>query len=112
LFLTKAAVSWYGNDSHHHERWALLIQLFYLPFFILGAWLARGGGRQYRNFLFIACGVTLYYWAMTTFVALPIVRYMVPAISLLMVLAGNALDVLVQACVWRPVLAKREVVAQ
>jgi 4-amino-4-deoxy-L-arabinose transferase-like glycosyltransferase len=112
LFLTKAAVSWYGNDSHHHERWALLIQLFYLPFFILGAWLARGGGRQYRNFLFIACGVTLYYWAMTTFVALPIVRYMVPAISLLMVLAGHALDVLVEACVWRPVLAKREVVAQ
>jgi hypothetical protein len=56
--------------------------------------------------------VTLYYWAMTTFVALPIVRYMVPAISLLMVLAGHALDVLVEACVWRPVLAKREVVAQ
>ncbi len=112
LFLTKAAVSWYGNDSHRHEKWTLLIQLFYLPLFILGAWFARGGGRQYRNFLFIVCGVTVYYWGMTTLVALPIVRYMVPAISLLIILAGNALDVLVEACEQHPLLIKREVPAQ
>ncbi len=112
LFLTKAAVSWYGNDSHHHERWTLLIQLFYLPLFILGAWFARGGGRQYRNFLLIVCGVTLYYWGMTTLVALPIVRYMVPAISLLIILGGNALGVLVEACGRHPVLVETEVTAQ
>ncbi len=112
LFLTKAMGSWYGNDSHHHERWAALIQLFYIPFFVLGAWLTRAGGRQYRNFLLVACGITLYYWAMTTFVALPIVRYMLPAISLLMVFAAYALDMLVEACGWRPVLVKQEVTAQ
>jgi hypothetical protein len=33
LFLTKAVQSWYGNDSHTHEKWAALIQLFYLPLF-------------------------------------------------------------------------------
>ncbi len=111
LFLTKAVESWYGNDSHRHERWALTMQLFYLPFFILGAWLTRGGAGQHRNLLLIVCGVTLYYWAMTTFVALPIVRYMVPAISILMVLAGKALDVLIEACGWRLVLVKQGAVA-
>ncbi len=111
LFLTKAAVSWYGNDSHHHERWALLIQLFYLPLFTFGALVTRRGAREQRNFLFIATGITLYYWGMTTFVALPIVRYMVPAISLLMVLAGNAVGVIVAAFGWRPVLVKTEVAA-
>lgn len=110
LFLTKAIESWYGNDSHRHERWALTMQLVYLPFFMLGAWLTRGSGRQYGNLLLIVGGVTLYYWAMTTFVALPIVRYMVPAISLLMVLAGKALDSLVEAFGWQPVVVKPEVV--
>ncbi len=111
LFLTKAIVSWYGNDSHHHERWALLIQLFYLPFVIFGILVAHSGTRQQRNFLFIAGGITLYYWGMTTFIALPIVRYMVPAISLLMVLAGNTAEVIVEAFGWRPVLAKTEAAA-
>lgn len=110
LFFVKAMQSWYENDSHHHERWAALIQLFYLPLLLLGAWLARRSDRQYKNFALIACGVGLYYWAMTTFVALAILRYMVPAISLLMVVAGNGLEVMAQAFGWRPVLAKQEVV--
>jgi 4-amino-4-deoxy-L-arabinose transferase-like glycosyltransferase len=110
LFFIKAIESWYGNDSHHHERWAALIQLFYIPFFALGAWATWDGERQHRNFVIIACGVTLYYWGMTTFVALSIVRYMVPAISLLMILAGRALDVMVESRVREAILVKREVV--
>jgi Dolichyl-phosphate-mannose-protein mannosyltransferase len=112
LFATKAAQSWYSNDSHHHEHWAALIQLFYLPLFLLGAWLARQGNRQSRNFFYIACGVTLYYWAMTTFAALAIVRYMVPAISLMIVLAGNAVYELSEAFGRGPVIANREAIAQ
>lgn len=108
LFLTKSIQSWYANDSHRYERWAALIQIFYLSLFILGAWFTRGGGRQSRNFLFIACGVTLYSWAMTTFVALAIVRYMVPTIALQMVLAGHALDVLAERCGWWPALPTRK----
>jgi 4-amino-4-deoxy-L-arabinose transferase-like glycosyltransferase len=109
LFLTKATQSWYVNDSHHHERWAVVIQLSYLPLFILGAWFVRDGGRRDRNFLFTVCGVTLYYWGMTTFVAPAILRYMVPALSLLMVLAGNAIHVLLREYGWHPVLIKPEV---
>jgi hypothetical protein len=97
LFLTKAVQSWYGNDSHTHEKWTALIQLFYLPLFAVGAGLAWLRGRQARNFLLIAGGVTIYYWAMTTVAALAIVRYMVPAIGVLMVLAADAADALVSA---------------
>jgi 4-amino-4-deoxy-L-arabinose transferase-like glycosyltransferase len=109
LFLTKATQSWYVNDSHHHEQWAVLIQVSYLPLFILGAWFMRDGGRRYKNFLLMVSGVTLYYWGMTTFVAPAILRYMVPAISLLMVFAGNAIHVLVREYGWRPVVIKPEV---
>jgi 4-amino-4-deoxy-L-arabinose transferase-like glycosyltransferase len=109
LFLTKAVKSWYSNDSHTHEHWTALIQLFYLPAFVLGARLARFGDRQQKNFLMIASGVTLYYWAMTTFAALAIVRYMVPAIGLLMVLAGDATDALVSAASWRASLITQEI---
>ena len=90
LFLTKAVQSWYSNDSHTHEHWTALIQLFYLPLFAVGGWLARQHDRQEKNYLLIAAGVTLYYWAMTTFAALAIMRYMVPSIALLMVMAGDA----------------------
>jgi 4-amino-4-deoxy-L-arabinose transferase-like glycosyltransferase len=92
LFLTKAVQSWYGNDSHTHEHWTALIQLFYMPLFAVGGWLARRRDRPEKNFLLIAAGVMLYYWAMTTFAALAIMRYMVPSIALLMILAGDAVD--------------------
>jgi hypothetical protein len=107
LFLVKAVQSWYSTDSHTHEHWTALTQLFYLPLFVLGAWQARLRDRQQKNFLMIASGVTLYYWAMTTFAALAIVRYMVPAIGLLMVLAGDATDALVNAASWRASLITR-----
>jgi len=90
LFVIKAVQSWYSNDSHTHEKWAALIQLLYIPLFVFGAGLARLGNRQEKNFFLIAVGVTLYYWAMATFIAVAIVRYIVPPISLLMVLAGGA----------------------
>jgi 4-amino-4-deoxy-L-arabinose transferase-like glycosyltransferase len=100
LFLTKAVRSWYGNDSHTHEKWAALIQLFYLPLLVMGAGLARSRDQQERNFLLIAAGVTLYYWAMTTFATLAIMRYMVPAYTILMVLAADATEVFFGAVGW------------
>lgn len=95
LFLIKAVQSWYSNDSHSHEKWTALIQLFYLPLFALGAGLARRRNRLERNFFMIAAGITLYYWAMTTFAAPAIMRYMVPATGILMVLAADATDAVV-----------------
>ncbi len=99
LFLIKAVQSWYSNDSHKHEKWTALIQLFYLPLFVLGAGLARRRNRLERNFFLIAAGVTLYFWAMTTFAAPAIMRYMVPATGILMVLAADAADAFVSVVV-------------
>jgi hypothetical protein len=97
LFLTKAVQCWYGNDSHSHEHWTALIQLLYLPLFVAGALLVRLRGRPEKNFFLIGAGVTLYYWAMTIVAAPAIVRYMVPAIGLLMVPAADAMEVLLNA---------------
>jgi 4-amino-4-deoxy-L-arabinose transferase-like glycosyltransferase len=107
LFLTKAVQAWYGNDSHTHEKWTAFIQLSYLPLFVVGAGLAWLRGRQEKNFLLIAAGITIYYWGMTTFAALAIVRYMVPAVGLLMVLAADSADVFVSAVAWRAGLGGR-----
>ena len=98
LFLIKAVRSWYGNDSHTHEKWIALIQLMYLPMVLFGARLAWNHGRGRRNFLLVAAALTLYYWTVTTFVALSIVRYMIPASALLMILAGTGLECVVAHC--------------
>ena len=98
LFLIKAIRSWYGNDSHTHEKWILLIQLLYLPLVLLGGNLAWGIETRRRNFLIVAGTVTLYYWGMTTIATLSIVRYMVPASALLMVLAAIGLEAIADQC--------------
>ncbi len=94
LFLVKTARSWYGNESHTSEKWVFVIQLLYLPFVISGVREMSRGDRQQRNFLLIVATVTLYFWAVTTFVALPLLRYLVPAISLVTIVAAVAFDVL------------------
>jgi 4-amino-4-deoxy-L-arabinose transferase-like glycosyltransferase len=92
LFLLKAVRSWYGNESHTLERRVAVIQLFYLPLVIFGMRIVSRGGRQHKNFLLVAMGITLYFWTMTAITALPILRYMVPTVSLLMVFAAAALE--------------------
>jgi len=92
LFLLKAVRSWYSNESRTLEKWVAVIQLFYLPFVIFGMRIVWRGGRQHKNFLLVAMGITLYFWMMTVITALPILRYMVPTVSLLMVFAAAALE--------------------
>src|SRR6266498_5172466 len=72
LFLVKAVRSWYSNESHTLEKWVAVIQLFYLPFVIFGMRIVWRGGRQHKNFLLVAMGITLYFWMMTVITALPI----------------------------------------
>lgn len=98
LFLLKAIRSWYGNDSHTHEKWIILIQLLYLPAVLLGGTVAWNIEARRRNFLLVAGTVTLYYWGMTTIAALAIVRYMLPASALLMVLAAIGLEAIAHQC--------------
>jgi Dolichyl-phosphate-mannose-protein mannosyltransferase len=90
FFVIKAARSWYGSESHAFERWVLVIQLLYLPFVIAGAREVLSGDSQQRNVLLTVTAITLYFWAITTFAALPVLRYLVPAISLVMIVAAGA----------------------
>jgi hypothetical protein len=98
LFLIKAIRSWYGNDSHTHEKWIVLIQFLYLPVVLLGGRLAWSTDIRRKNFLLVAGAVTLYYWAMTTVAALAIVRYMLPASALLIILAGIGVEAVADQC--------------
>jgi 4-amino-4-deoxy-L-arabinose transferase-like glycosyltransferase len=102
LLLIKAARSWYGNESHTFEKWVVLIQLLYLPFVIFGVremfW--SKNARQ-RNFLLIVAAIALYFWAITTFTALPELRYLVPAMGFVMIIAAVAFDTLAINCLQR-----------
>jgi 4-amino-4-deoxy-L-arabinose transferase-like glycosyltransferase len=94
FFLIKAVRSWYGNESHTVEKWVLVIQLLYLPFVVAGARMTIQGAPEPRNFFLLASTFVLYFWAMTTFTALPLLRYMVPTVGFLMILAAPSVEVL------------------
>jgi ABC-type Co2+ transport system permease subunit len=100
--MTKAARSWYGSESRTFETWVLVIQVFYLPFIVLGAPKMSAGDRQQRNFVLIATATILYFWAMTTFVGLPLLRYLVPPISLVLIFAAVGIERLMQKLFFRP----------
>jgi 4-amino-4-deoxy-L-arabinose transferase-like glycosyltransferase len=91
LFSLKAVRSWYSSESHSFEGTVAMIQLCYLPLVAFGIRTAWRERRQQRNFVLVTLGVLLYFWAMTVFTALPILRYIVPAISLLLLCAAAVL---------------------
>jgi len=65
-----------------------------LPFVVFGARELSRGSPQQRNFLLIVTATMLYFWTMTTFTGLPLLRYLVPGISLVMIVAAVGVDVL------------------
>ncbi len=86
LVLLKAARSWYGTDSGRYETLILFAQLFYLVLIAVGGWHTWRQGAPGRRLVAILLFITLYFWGMTV-MALSILRYMVPAIGLLFLLA-------------------------
>ena len=83
MLWVQASRSWYATESLRFEQYLMVYQLPYLVLAALGLLsLFLGDDRQRTAALFIAL-VVLYFWAMTTLV-LSILRYMVPAMALLM----------------------------
>lgn len=83
LMLIKLARSWYGIDSRIMEIPTLILQAIYLLLIIWGGLYAWRQGGELRR---MAAGnwiIALYFWAMT-FVVIPLLRYMVPVMGLLM----------------------------
>jgi len=90
LIALKAARSWYATDSNRLEQITLLVQAGYLALIAAGAWAAwRQGGGARRATLLVGA-LALYFWAMTMLVV-PLLRYTLPAMGLLLLLAPGAL---------------------
>jgi 4-amino-4-deoxy-L-arabinose transferase-like glycosyltransferase len=84
LLAIKTGRSWYGVDSRILEAPALAIQAIYLALILWGsvyAWRQGGPWRQMNAGNWI---IVLYFWAMT-FLVVPLLRYMVPIMGLLMI---------------------------
>jgi 4-amino-4-deoxy-L-arabinose transferase-like glycosyltransferase len=90
LVLLKAARSWYADDVQSQERWILLLQAPYLLLAGIGASIACRMGPAQRRFTYMIALLVCYFWLMTI-VSLSILRYMVPAILLLMPLVALGL---------------------
>ena len=88
LFLMKLGRSWYGTDSKRLETPILLIQLAYLLLVAWGAWNAWKRDGKYRGLVIGVLLITVYFWGMT-FLALSILRYMVPVVGLVFVLLAG-----------------------
>jgi len=89
LYAIKVGRSWYATNSRQHDRLILLAQLPYLAAALAG--LAVAVWRRQWRLVAICAGTVLYFWAMTT-AFMSIIRYMLPAMSLVMVLAAVLID--------------------
>lgn len=87
LFLLKAARSWFGTDSGMNEMAAIVVQFIYLGLSTIGLVLTA---RHFRERLFevrLFLAIVLYFWVMA-WIALSILRYMVPAMAFLLIPAA------------------------
>ena len=81
LLAVKATRAWYGTESVRHEKALLMIQVPALLLALLGGWsLLRSRPVAAMTIL----SLVLYFWAMA-FLVLSILRYLMPAMLLLMV---------------------------
>ena len=83
LMAIKVARSWYGVDSRIMEYPALALQLVYLALILLGSFYSWRRGGALRRMIAGNWLVALYFWGMTLLVV-PLLRYMVPAMGMLM----------------------------
>jgi len=88
FFWLKVSRSWYGTDSHRNERLAGYLQIFYLT--VCGLGLIETMRRpQTRMLALLVSLMVLYFWAFSVAFT-PLVRYMIPALGFLFLLAPGA----------------------
>ncbi|HUO51737.1 MAG TPA: glycosyltransferase family 39 protein [Gemmatimonadaceae bacterium] len=91
LAALKLARAWYGTDSQRLDRYILLLQLFYIAALAWAMRMAWRAGGERRRLAIIAGAFLLYFWGMSV-LALPLVRYMVPAIGLAFLVLPAAVE--------------------
>lgn len=86
LLLLKVVRGWYANDSRVYEGPSLLLQAVYLGLILWGAFYTWRRRSEYGAAARLNGGhwlVALYFWGMA-FLVVPLLRYMVPVMGLLM----------------------------
>lgn len=106
LFAIKAARSWYGTDSGTLDQYLLVLQLPFLMIGAVGVTVALRHEGTIKRIGLLTLILILYFWGMTTLV-LSILRYMLPALALLFILAPGSVAVLI-----RPVARARLVIKE
>jgi len=91
LLAFKLVRAWYGTDSQRLDRYIALLQAAYLALLVWAGRAAWIGGGDRRRLVIIALAIVGYFWLMGI-IALPLVRYLVPAIGLSFVLVPAALE--------------------
>ncbi len=79
---------WYATDSEKYENWTALIQAPYLILGMLGAVVLIKEKREPASFLIL----TICYFWLVSFSVLSILRYMIPAMGLIMILVPSGAE--------------------
>jgi hypothetical protein len=90
LFAIKGARAWYASDSQRFEKISAMVQVPYILLFLCGLWYARVQGGVTRAFASFTLLFVIYFWVMTV-LALSIVRYMLPAMALIVMFPAHLL---------------------
>ncbi len=75
---------WYATDSEKHEGLILAVQL---PYLLLAAAGLSGLWKKRKDEVFLFLGIVCYFW-LAAFAVLPILRYMMPAMGVLMIFSA------------------------
>jgi hypothetical protein len=89
LVVLKLVRAWYGTDSQRLEEYVAVIQLVYLALLACAWYVALRAGGERKRLALIVASILILFWCMSV-LALPLVRYMVPAIGIAFVLLPAA----------------------
>jgi 4-amino-4-deoxy-L-arabinose transferase-like glycosyltransferase len=87
LFLMKVRRAWYATSTMWHEYKILVIQIFYIVSALIGIHLSFKKFKFNKLLLAFFLLTILYFWSITTLV-LSILRYMIPAMGILIFFVG------------------------
>ena len=95
LISWKLARSWYATSQMWWEGKILLVQLFYLLFVLVGITFSFRNYKDKIKEVVFFLTIILFFWGMT-FLALSILRYMVPVMGIVIIFSAIAISALIK----------------
>lgn len=93
IMIIKMGRAWYGTSQMWLENRIALVQLPYLTLGVFGIMTAFRHRREKLKQIIVILAVVMYFWLMVT-ATLSIMRYTIPAMSLIIIFSALAIDVL------------------